>query len=62
MFLIQILIFLVVVGLLWWATTLLPLPDPIPLIIRVVVVIFLVICLVYLLLSISGHGPFLRLR
>lgn len=41
----SLIIFVVVLGLLYWASTLLPLPDPFPLVVRVLFIILLVIVL-----------------
>lgn len=54
--LIQFLIFMLILGVIYWATTLFPLPAPIPKIIQVVVVIVFVIGLISILLAVSGAG------
>jgi len=45
-----------VLGLIWWIITLIPLPPPFPMIARVVLTVIAVIILLDLLLSIGGTG------
>jgi hypothetical protein len=63
-FLIQIVIVLIVVGLILWAVTQIPMDPAISRIIRVVVIVFVVIWLLYALMDsgsfIGGSGPYLR--
>jgi hypothetical protein len=54
--LINLLIIMLVLGVAWWIITLLPLPHPFPLIVRVVFVVIALIVVVDLLLGISGGG------
>lgn len=55
-------LYLVVIGLLWYCTTLLPLPEPIPVIIRV---LFILLAILVLLSAFGvlpgGHLPVVRL-
>ena len=44
--LIQLLVFALVAGLIYWLLTMLPIPDPFK---KVVLIIFIVICVIYLL-------------
>lgn len=52
--LINLIIILLVLGVLYWICTLLPLPAPFPLILQVVFVLIALIVVVDLLLGISG--------
>jgi hypothetical protein len=56
-FLIQIVVVLLIVGLILWAITQIPMDATIARIIRVVVVVCVVIWLLYALLGMSGSGP-----
>lgn len=60
--LVNILIILIVVGLLYWIVTQLPLPPPVKQIATVVVVVICVLWLVYLLLPLAGTAPHLQIR
>ena len=53
-----LIVLLVVMGLVYWLVTLLPLPHPFPIIIQVVMVLFLI----YWILSVAGFAPALRLH
>jgi len=55
---ISLIIALVVLGLIYWAVSLIPLPDPFPMIIKVV---FVLIAVIYLLNAL-GVGGLPRLR
>lgn len=57
--LISLVVFLVVLGLVWWLTTLLPLPAPIAQIIQVLFIILAILCLLGVL---TGHMPIPALR
>ena len=48
---VRILLLLIVLGLVWWLTGFLPLPEPFPTIIRVV----LILCLIWELLALAGY-------
>lgn len=54
--LINFLIVLLILGVIYWRTTLFPLPGPLSLIIRVVFVLAIVLDLVNVLLSLTGTG------
>ena len=60
MSLIGLLIFIVVLGLLYWCVTLLPLPEPFK---KIALVVVILICIIWLAsqLGAFGAGPF-RLR
>lgn len=62
--LIGLLILALVLGLVWWVITLLPLPPVVANVAQVILVIFFVLALVDILLGYSGiglfHGPYLR--
>jgi hypothetical protein len=61
MSLVGLLIFIIIVGLLYWAVSLLPLPQPFK---NIALVIVILICIVFLLnaLGIVGTGPIVHLR
>ena len=48
-----LIVLLIVMGLLYWLVTLLPLPEPFPVIIKVVVILLVI----YVLLSTFGMAP-----
>lgn len=55
--LINLVIFLLVLGVIWWALTLIPIPEPFGLIARVVIgVIFLIVLLTQFLMPLIGYG------
>ena len=54
--LIHILILALILGVVWWVITLIPLPPPFPLIARVVFALIALIIVIDLLLSIGGTG------
>jgi hypothetical protein len=56
-FLVQILISLIVIGLVLWVVSVLPIDAGIKQIIRVVVIVFVVIWLLYILMGVSSGGP-----
>jgi hypothetical protein len=56
--LVHLLILALVLGVVWWAITLFPLPAPILKIAQVIIVVIAVIALIDLLLDISGFGLF----
>ena len=56
-FLIQIVIALVIVGLVLWVVTQIPMDAAIARIIRVVVIVCVVIWLLYVVLGMTGSGP-----
>jgi hypothetical protein len=55
-FLIQLLVFVIVAGLIYWLLTLLPIPEPFK---NIVMVIFIVICIVWLIGTLTGGFPML---
>ena len=59
-FLIEILIGAIVLGLIFWILSLIPLPDPFGRIVQVVLVVIVAIWLIYILAGLipSGPGPF----
>ena len=59
--LIYLLVAFLVLGVIYWITTLFPLPHPLPLIIQVVIVVIGVLILVNFLLGIAG-GPVVSWR
>jgi hypothetical protein len=58
--LIYVLILLIVLALVWWIITQLPLPAPVKQIATVVIVVLFVIAMIYMLLPLAGTGPALR--
>lgn len=50
---ITLIVFLVVLGLLYWLLTLLPLPEPFPIVIKVLIILLLI----YVILSTFGMVP-----
>ncbi len=56
MIFLNLILFLVVIGLLWWLVTLIPMPHPFPLIIRVLFIILAVLCVLSVLFKISILG------
>lgn len=60
--LIYLAVLVIVVVLIWWLLSQLPLPEPAGQIIRIVLVVVVAIIAIFLLLNLTGHGPPLRLR
>lgn len=59
-FLFSVLVMVIVLGLIYWVMTLLPLPEPFK---QISLVIIIVICLLYLLSILFGYaGPFPVMR
>jgi hypothetical protein len=54
----QLLILALVLGVVWWAITLFPLPAPILKILQVIIIVIALIAIIDLLLGISGFGLF----
>ena len=59
--LINLIIYLLIIGVIYWAVTtilgLIPLPEPIAQVIRVILIVILVLIVVYALLGLIGHTP-----
>jgi hypothetical protein len=61
--LINLLVYLIIVGVIWWAVTqilpLIPLPEPIARVVRVILIVILVLIVVYALLGLlpAGQSP-----
>jgi len=53
-FLFSILVMVIVLGLIYWIVTLLPLPEPFK---QIAIVLVVVICLLYLLSLLFGYAP-----
>jgi hypothetical protein len=51
--LITLLIFIIVLGLIYWAITLLPLPQPFK---QIALVVLIVFAIIYLLMTLTGTG------
>ena len=60
--LIYILILLIVLALVWWIITQLPLPAPVKQIATVVIVVIFAIAMIYQLLPLAGSGKHYNLR
>jgi hypothetical protein len=62
--LISFVIFIIIVGVLWYVVSLFPLPAPFPQIVRIVFILIIVLYLIYFLMGLAGgtgaHGPWLR--
>ena len=62
--LISLIIYLVIVGLIWWAVTtilgVIPLPDPIKTVVRVLLIVLLCLIVLYAVLPLVNHVPRLR--
>lgn len=56
----SLIVYVIVLGLLYWCTTLLPLPDPFPLVIKVLFVILLILVLLNAVGYVSLPAPRLR--
>jgi hypothetical protein len=59
-FLIQVVVVLIIVGLILWVITQIPMDATIARIIRVVVIVCVCIWLLYVLLGVTGSHPFVR--
>jgi hypothetical protein len=55
--LLQVLIFAIVFGAIWYVLQILPIPAPFGQVIRVVLIVIACIWLIYLLLGLVGHAP-----
>jgi hypothetical protein len=58
--LVYLAVFVIVVCLVWWLLTQLPLPEPAGRIIQIAVVVIVAVVVIGLLLNFAGHGPGLR--
>ena len=58
MILLNLILFIVLIGLLWWLVTLIPLPHPFPTIIRVIFIILAILCIVSVVLGHPVLGVF----
>ena len=56
MILLNLILFLVILGVLWWLITLIPLPHPFPIIIQVLFVILAVLVVLNVLFGVSLLG------
>lgn len=56
MILLNLILFLVILGVLWWLITLIPLPHPLPIIIQVLFVILAVLAVLNALFGLSLLG------
>lgn len=61
-FVIYLAVLVILVVLVWWLLTQLPLPDPARKIIQIVAVVIVAVVAIMLLLQLGGTGPPLRLR
>ena len=60
--LVYLAVFVIVAILIWWLLQQISLPEPIGKILMIVFVVIAVVVLIGFLLSVTGHGPSLRLR
>lgn len=55
-------VLVIVVILVWWLLSQVPLPEPAGRIIKIVLVVVIALIAIMLLLNLTGHGPPMRLR
>jgi len=55
-----LIVYVVILGLLYWCVTLLPLPDPFPLVVKILFVILLILILLNAIGYVSFPAPHLR--
>jgi len=64
--LIQLVVYLVIAGLIWWAVStiinVIPLPEPIKTVINVIMIVIICLIVLYALLGVLGHVPRLSIR
>jgi hypothetical protein len=60
--LVSLLVFLLILGLVWYVIQMLPLPEPFGRIAQVVLVVVAIIFLIYFLMGALGSGPSFSLR
>lgn len=58
----SLIIFLVILGLVAWLLTFVPLPAPFGKIIQVILIIVAVVIVINFLMGMTEYGPFLKLR
>lgn len=56
----SLIVYVLVLGLLYWCTTLLPLPDPFPLVVKILFVILLILVLLNAIGYVSFPAPHFR--
>ena len=56
----SLIVYVIILGLLYWCTTLLPLPDPFPLVVKILFVILLILVLLNAIGYVSFPAPHLR--
>jgi hypothetical protein len=63
--LINVIVYLLIAGLIWWAVTtilgIIPLPEPIKTVINVLMIVVICLIVIYALLGLLGGAPNLRL-
>lgn len=64
--LIQLVVYLVIAGLIWWAVStvinVIPMPEPIKTVVNVIMVVIICLIVLYALLGLVGHIPKVSLR
>lgn len=64
--LIQLVVYLVIAGLIWWAVSTIvnaiPMPEPIKTVVNVVMIVIVCLIVLYALLGLIGHIPKISLR
>lgn len=64
--LIQLVVYLVIAGLIWWAVStivnVIPMPEPIKTVVNVIMVVIICLIVLYALLGLAGHIPRISLR
>lgn len=64
--LIQLVVYLVIAGLIWWAVStivnVIPMPEPIKTVVNVIMVVIICLIALYALLGLVGHIPRVSLR
>lgn len=64
--LIQLVVYLVIAGLIWWAVSaivnVIPMPEPIKTVVNVIMIVIICLIVLYALLGLVGHIPRISLR
>ncbi len=60
--LVNLLVLVLVIGLIWWLLTQLPLPEPFGQAARIIFAVIAVIMVIYLLVGLPGEAGLIRLR
>lgn len=64
--LIQLVVYLIIAGLVWWAIStvvaVIPMPEPIKTVVHVIMVVIICLIVLYALVGLVGHIPKLSIR